>query len=158
GLERPGALRDSIAALVGAPVANGEQRLVPNVAATMGYYGDTPPPYYGPSDVDELAQVTARWGGGIPRYALIVAKYARELMRRSGARQVNLVSASLGSLIVRWLIEKDVGGLASGGSIARWLSIEGLLAGNWAASPGHPGGPGGSGGPPPMRCHPKSLY
>src|SRR6185436_2876489 len=74
------------------------------------------------------------WGGGVPRYAQIIADYARELMRRSGARQVNFVSASFGSLIVRWLIEKDVGELASRGQIARWANVEGVLAGNWAAS------------------------
>ena len=134
GVDGSEALLDSIAALVGAPVAHGEASLPTNAAATAVYYGDTPPPYYGPADVDELAQVTTRWGGGVPRYALILSKYARELLRRSGARQVNFVSGSFGSLIVRWLIEKDVAGLASSGSIARWLSVEGLLDGNWAAS------------------------
>jgi len=106
----------------------------PNVVAATRYYGDTPPSYYSPADVDEVDQVTARWGGGVPRYALIVAKYARRLLQRSGARQVNFVSASFGSLVVRWLIEKDVGGLAGEGKIARWLSAEGLLCGNWVAS------------------------
>ena len=137
GVDGSEALLDSIAALVGAPVGHGETSLPPNVAADMVYYGDTPPPYYTAADVVELAQVTAQWGGGVPRYALIVAKYARELMRRSGARQFSLVSGSFGSLIVRWMIEKDVGALASSGTIARWLSVEGLLAGNWAASRDH---------------------
>src|SRR5262249_43330534 len=130
------ALLDSIATLAGVAVADGGPVLPPSVAAMTHYYGDTPPAYYTPADVAELDQVSAQWGGGVPRYALIVAKYARDLMRRSGAQQVNFVSASFGSLIVRWLIEKNVGGLAGGGRIARWLSIEGLLAGNWAASRG----------------------
>jgi len=65
-----------------------------------------------------------------------VANYARNVMARSGAQQVNIVSGSFGSLITRWMIEKDVGGLASSGKIARWLSIEGLLAGNWEATSG----------------------
>jgi len=134
GVDGSEALLDSIAALVGVPVAHGEGSLPPNVAADMIYYGDTPPPYYTAADVAELAQVTAHWGGGVPRYALIVAKYAREMMRRSGARQVNIVSGSFGSLIVRWMIENDLAALASSGAIGRWLSIEGLLAGNWAAS------------------------
>jgi hypothetical protein len=47
---------------------------------------------------------------------------------------VNIVSGSFGSLIVRWMIENDLAALASSGAIARWLSVEGLLAGNWAAS------------------------
>jgi len=137
GLDGHEALLDSIAALVGAPVAYGEAKLPPDVAADMKYYGDTPPPYYTAADVAELAQVTAQWGGGVPRYALIVAKYARELMRRSGAHQVNIVSGSFGSLIVRWMIENNLAGLASSHAIARWLSIEGLLAGNWAATRNH---------------------
>jgi hypothetical protein len=98
------------------------------------YYGDTPPAWYTSADQARLAEITAQWGGGVPRYAQIIADYARDLMRRSGAEHVNFVSASFGSLIVRWLIEKDVDGLASGGRVARWLSIEGVLAGNWAAS------------------------
>ena len=137
GVDGSEALLDSIAALVGAPVAHGEASLPPNAAADMKYYGDTAPPYYTDADVAELARVTAQWGGGVPRYALIVAKYARELMRRTGARQVNIVSGSFGSLIVRWMIENDLETLASSGAIARWLSVEGVLAGNWAASRNH---------------------
>lgn len=134
GWDRAEALLDSVARLTGMPVADGGAVLPPHVAGATDYYGDTPPPYYTPADVAELAQVTAQWGGGVPRYALIVAKYARNLMQRSGARHVNFVSASFGSLIVRWIVENDVEGLASAGAIARWHSIEGLLAGNWAAS------------------------
>ncbi|HXJ69844.1 MAG TPA: FlgD immunoglobulin-like domain containing protein [Verrucomicrobiae bacterium] len=137
GVDGSEALLDSIAALVGAPVAHGQATLPPNAAADMVYYGDTPPPYYTSADTEELDRVTAQWGGGVPRYALIVAKYAREMMRRSGARQINIVSGSFGSEIVRWLIEKDLATLASSGAIARWLSVEGLIAGNWAASRDH---------------------
>jgi hypothetical protein len=134
GLDEREPLVDSVAALAGLPVADGGAPLPPSAIGMTGYYGDTPPAYYTPTDVAELGQVTAQWGGGVPRYALIVAKYARWLLQRSGAQQVNFVSASFGSLIVRWLIEKDAGGLASAGRIARWLSIEGILGGNWAAS------------------------
>jgi hypothetical protein len=108
--------------------------LAPNVVTGTIYYGDTPPPYYSAQDVAEVDQVTTQWGGGIPRYALILAKYAHNVLERSGAQQVNFVSGSFGSLIVRWVIEKDVGGLASQGKIARWLTAEGVLCGNWVAS------------------------
>src|SRR5689334_8044070 len=46
GVDGSEALLDSIAALVGAPVAHGEATLPPNAAADMVYYGDTAPPYY----------------------------------------------------------------------------------------------------------------
>src|SRR5262245_26954548 len=137
GVDGSEAILDSIATLVGAPVAHGEPALTPNAAAAMIYYGDTAPSYYTAQDNADLARVTTQWGGGVPRYALIVAKYVREMQRRSGAAQVNIVSGSFGSLIVRWMIENDLEALASSGTIARWLSIEGLLAGNWAASRDH---------------------
>ncbi|HET7379358.1 MAG TPA: hypothetical protein VFJ24_04880, partial [Gaiellales bacterium] len=136
GVDEDEAVLDSVASLAGVPVAHGGGVLPADAVGATSYYGDTPPAYYTAADVAQLDSVTAAWGGGVPRYALIVAKYARDLLRRSGARQVNFVSASFGSLIVRWLIEKDVEGLAGTGAIARWLSIEGLIAGNWAASRG----------------------
>ena len=129
------ALADSIAALVGMPTVTDSVGPLPaDVIAGTSYYGDVPPFYYSPADVDQVNAITQQWGGGVPRYALIVAKYARRILERSGADQVNFVSLSFGSLIVRWLIEKDVEGLASQGLIARWLSDEGVVAGNWAAS------------------------
>jgi len=128
-------LADSIAALVGLPVADTTGGPMPTDAVTATtYYGDLAPPYYSPADRAEIARLTEVWGGGVPRHAFIVARYARWVLARSGADQVNFVSASFGSLIVRWLIEKDVAGLAGEGRIARWLTIEGLIGGNWAAS------------------------
>jgi len=134
GIDRSSPMIDSVAASIGAKTADGGASLPPNVVATTWYYGDVAPSYYSAADVAQLQQITTQWGGGVPRYALIVAKYARNVLQRSGARQINLVSGSFGSLIVRWMIEKNVEGLAGEGKIARWLSIEGVLAGNWAAS------------------------
>jgi len=105
-----------------------------NLFAATTYYGDTPPEYYTAQDITDIDTVTQQYGGGIPRYAMIVAKYAKHLMQRTGAQQVNFVSGSMGSLVVRWLIEKDAEGLASSKKIARWLSIEGVVNGNYAAS------------------------
>lgn len=121
-----------IADMAGLPLLeNGEA--INSVAATT-YYGDTPPSYYTASDIAELDAVTAAYGGGMPRYGLIAAKYARHIMDRTGATQVNIVSASMGTYVARWMIEHDSDGLASEGKIARWLSLEGVLSGNWAAN------------------------
>ena len=128
------AVADSVAALAGLPVGVPNAPLPKNAVVGTTYYGDTAPSYYSAADRAEVDAITAQWGGGVPRYALIVAKYARRVLARSGADQVNLVSASFGSLIARWLIEKDLEGLASGGKIARWLSLEGVVGGNWVAS------------------------
>ncbi len=135
GNEAHEAVADSIARLAGLPVSpGGDGPLPPNVVMGVGYYGDTPPSWYTVQDRADVAAATAAAGGGVPRYATIVAKFARHVLERSGAQQVNFVSASFGSLIVRWLVEKDVEGLASGGRVARWLTVEGVVGGNWAAS------------------------
>jgi hypothetical protein len=131
------ALADTLAALAGLPAADTTGGPIPpNAVCAMEYYGDTAPDYYTAADRAEVDRLTATWGGGVPRYAYIVARLAQRALERSGAAQVNMVSGSFGSLIVRWMIEHDVAGLAHSGSIARWLSIEGVVAGNWAASRG----------------------
>jgi hypothetical protein len=129
------ALAESVATMAGLPVPREPTGPMPiNVVAGTTYYGDTTPPYYTDADRAELDRITAEWGGGVPRYAFIVARHARRVLERSGADQVNIVSVSFGSLITRWIIEKDVCGLAGEGRIARWLTAEGLIAGNWVAS------------------------
>ena len=135
GDDVPDPLLDVFAGLLDLPTINDPDGVfAPNVVAATTYYGDTPPAWYTPQDIAEVESVTELYGGGIPRYATIVAKYARHVMERSGAQQVNFASASMGSLVTRWLIEKDVEGLASEGRVARWLSLEGVIAGNWAVS------------------------
>lgn len=125
----------NLAATVGLPTAD-VAPFAPNQVAYANYYGDTPPPYYTAQDLAELAAVTATYGGGVPRYALITAKYAKEVMRRSGAQQINLFGVSMGGLVSRWMVEKDVEGLVSSGKVARWIIVEGVVAGNWIASEG----------------------
>lgn len=106
----------------------------PNVITTTEFYGDTPPDYYTPEDFADLDAVMEQYGGGIPRYALILAKFTKHVMEQSGAEQVNFMSGSLGSLITRWMIEKDLENLASEGKIARWWSLAGVMCGHWLAS------------------------
>ena len=126
---------DSIAEMAGLPnIGQPDGIFQPNVIAATTYYGSTPPDYYTSQDLADIESITAEWGGGIPRYAAIVAKYAEFVMERSGAEQVNFLSGSMGSYVVRWLIEKDVENLASDVKIARWFSLAGVVSGNWAAS------------------------
>ena len=98
------------------------------------YYGQKAPDYYTQQDIDEINSVTQQYEGGIPRYALIIAKFARHMMEETGAQHINFISASLGSLIARWIIEKDVEHLASEKKILRWQSLEGVIRGNKLAS------------------------
>lgn len=112
--------------------------VAPTQVAVTTYYGDHYPSYYSQDDIDEVNAITATYGGGVPRYALIVAKYAREVMNRSGASQVNLVGYSFGGLVTRYIIEKDLENLASDKKIARWIGIAGVISGNFAATNGGP--------------------
>lgn len=108
---------DGIASAVGPPymgVPGGLDQ--PNVVTMAEFYGDTPPAYYTAADIAELAAVTALWGGGLPRYALIQAKFIRHVLERTGAEQVNVVGASLGAAISRYMLETDVEGLMSEGA------------------------------------------
>ena len=123
-----------VADFAGLPVNDGSATLPQNVVATTTYYGSTPPSYFTPKDIAQLNAITKQYDGGIPRYAFIISKYARHIMDRSGATQVNLVSASMGSFVARWLIEKNSDAIVTDGQVARWLSLEGVLCGNWAAS------------------------
>ncbi len=105
-----------------------------NIVSSTTYYGSTPPAYYTQNDIDEIENITKIYGGGIPRYATIVGKYIKHILNETNATEVNILSVSMGSLVNRWLIEKDIENLASQKLIKKWLSIEGVIAGNYAAS------------------------
>jgi len=105
-----------------------------NILAIAPYYGDTPPSYYTQQDIEDIDKITKEYGGGIPRYATIIAKFAKYIQKQTKADRVNIVSASMGSLVTRWIIEKDVEHLASEKKISKWLSIEGVIRGNYVAS------------------------
>ncbi len=126
---------ESIPSFIALPTTNKEEdKNKPNVVATTDYYGDKPPAYYTAKDIEDIEDITAQYGGGIPRYAMIMAKYAKHLLKRTGAKQVNFVSGSMGALVTRWLIEKNYENLAADKKIARWLTLEGVVGGNYAAS------------------------
>ena len=103
----------------------------PNQIAATAYYGDTPPAWY--TDADRAADSSA--APGMPRYALRVARYVRHVLERApSATAVNILSASMGTLVTRYLIEHDLLALASEHKITRWGNLVGVTIGNWAAS------------------------
>ncbi len=101
---------------------------------TTTYYGDTPPYYYTPQDIDDIDKVTREYGGGIPRYAMIIAKFIKYALEHTQTDKITIISGSMGSLVTRWMIEKNVGNLAQERRIAKWLSINGVVRGNYLAS------------------------
>jgi len=103
----------------------------PNQVGATTYYGDTPPGWY--TDADRAADSSA--AAGMPRYALRVARYIRHVLERvPAATAVNILSASMGTEVARYLIEHDLLSLASEQKITRWGQLVGVTAGNWAAS------------------------
>lgn len=137
GRDRGHQLIDELALLMNIPTGMQNPRARNQITMTR-HYGDSYPGYYSNSDRANVDQLTNQYGGGVPRYAAIVAKFARQVMARSGARQVNIIGLSFGALIGRWMIENDYEGLASQGRIARFITVEGVVAGNWIASEGGP--------------------
>ncbi len=105
-----------------------------NFLTSIDYYGQTPPSYYNQDDIDEVKEIDQEYGGGVPKYALIVAKYAKYLLEETGAEKINIISVSMGSFVTRWMIEKDLESLASDKKIEKWLSVEGVVRGNYALS------------------------
>lgn len=106
----------------------------PDLLTMCDYYGDTPPAYYDAQDHADLAAMDAQFGGGVPRYALIMAKFTREVLERTGAAQANIEGASFGGLISRYMIRHDLEGLVSDGRIARWQTLEGANNGSYISS------------------------
>ena len=103
-----------------------------DIIVMTDYYGDTAPEYYSAQDMRDIQNAEK----GIPRYARIVAKYAKHTLKETGAKSINIISASMGSLVSRYLIEKNLEQLSSDKKIKKWLSFEGVIKGNVAGSKG----------------------
>ncbi len=102
----------------------------PNHLIGVEYYGKQPAAWLSPADVAEIDQFPYDGGPtGLPRYALITAKFIAHKMAVSGAQHVNLVCHSMGCLVSRHLIEHDLEALASSAKIVRWSTTTGVIAG-----------------------------
>ena len=133
GVDVHNELVDEIAALLGRSTGMDDPTSPSQITMAL-YYGDVYPGYYTEEDRKDVDAITDEYGGGIPRYAAIMAKFCRRVLERSGARQVNIVGVSMGGYVARWAVEKDYENLASSGKIARFITIEGVVCGNWAAT------------------------
>ena len=101
-----------------------------NIIMGVEYYGNQAPSYYTQKDIDDINKTI----DGIPKYALIIAKYTKYILNKTGAKKANIISASMGSLITRYMIEKNIENLSSDKKIEKWLTAEGVLRGNYALS------------------------
>ncbi len=63
-----------------------------------------------------------------------MAKYTKYVLEQTGAEKATIVSASMGSLITRYVIENNVENLASEKKIGSWITMEGVVQGNYVAS------------------------
>jgi len=101
-----------------------------DIIVMTDYYGSTAPEYYTSQDINDVENTE----NGIPRYALIIAKYIKYIQRETKTINVNIISASMGTLVSRYLIEKNLENISSDKKIKKWLSFEGVVKGNVAAS------------------------
>ncbi len=101
----------------------------PNQIVGTSYYGTEPPDWWTPEQQAELDAITSQWGGGVPRYAYIASQYIAHVLERTGATGFNLTCHSMGCEVSRYLIEHDVGGLASSHKLVRWVTFAGVVGG-----------------------------
>lgn len=97
--------------------------------AKIEYYGGTPASWLTPQQVAEIEQYPYDGAKALYRYALVLAKSIRHKLDISGARYVNLACHSMGCLVTRTMIEKDLEHLASEGRFVRWVTSAGVIAG-----------------------------
>jgi len=109
---------------------NYKHELEKDIITMTDYYGSTAPDYYTAQDMRDVEKAEK----GIPRYALIIAKYAKHIQRKTKTKSVNIISASMGTLVSRYLIEKNLENLSAEKKIKKWLSFEGVIKGNVAGS------------------------
>jgi len=101
----------------------------PNQMIGVEYYGAIAADWV-PRDVRmEIERYDWRTDGALHRYALVVAAFIPHIMAETGATDVNLFCHSMGCHVTRYLIENDLGGIASSGVIARWSTTTGVIAG-----------------------------
>ncbi|MBT3340777.1 MAG: hypothetical protein HN405_07570 [Planctomycetes bacterium] len=137
GVDYQDSLMDVMADMMGATsMADSGWQTASDLITIAEYYGDLAPAYYTAQDHSDLAAVTAQFGGGVPVYALIQAKFIKHVLERSGAEHVNLLGASFGGLVSRYMVCNDVEGLVSSGRIIRWETYEGANNGTWLANNG----------------------
>src|SRR5207245_252756 len=74
GVDRIDPISQTVATLAGLPTGD-VAPLAPNQLTSLEFYGAVPPPYYGPQDLADVAGAPR----GAPRYARVVAKFAREV-------------------------------------------------------------------------------
>ncbi len=109
----------------GAEVEKSPQHMV-----AVEYYGGVAPSWMTPQDIADVEAYPYDQGAkGLERYARIVAKFARWRMQLSGATHVQFACHSMGCLITRHLIERDLENLASKQQIVRWATNTGVIAG-----------------------------
>jgi len=111
-------------------LSNYDKENFSNIITGVEYYGNQSPSYYTQADIDDINNSI----NGIPRYALVVAKFTKYILEQTGATKANIISVSMGSLITRYMIEKNIENLASDKKIEKWMTAEGVLRGNYALS------------------------
>jgi hypothetical protein len=104
--------------------------LAPNQFLKVNYYGAIPADWLTPEQIAEIEAYPGQTGNsGLHRYALIVAKLLRLRLEMSGATHINVACHSMGCLITRYIIERNIENLAAERRFVRWYTSAGVIAG-----------------------------
>ena len=137
GVDYQDSLMDAMADLMGATsMADSGWETATDLITIAEYYGDIAPAYFTAQDHADQDALMAQFGGGVPIYAFRQARFVQHVLDRTGAEHVNLLGASFGGLISRYMVCNDIGGLVSSGRIIRWETYEGANSGTWLANNG----------------------
>jgi len=104
--------------------------LAPNQFLKVNYYGAIPADWLTPDQIAEIEAYPGQTGNyGLHRYALIVAKLLRKRLEMSGATHINVACHSMGCLVTRYIIERNIENLAAERRFVRWFTSAGVIAG-----------------------------
>jgi len=101
----------------------------PRQVVGMEYYGGTPSPDFTTDEVTAIEAFDPSTPDTLERYARIVATFIEHRLALCGAHAVNIYCHSMGCHITRFILEHDLGGLASHNLISRWSTISAPIGG-----------------------------
>lgn len=100
-----------------------------NQYTSLEYYGQKAASWISSPDRTEIEKHPEEGVEALQRYSLITAKFIRHKLKVSGATNVNLLCHSMGCLIIRNMIERNMENLASEDRFTRWVTVSGALSG-----------------------------
>jgi hypothetical protein len=101
----------------------------PRQLVGVEYYGTHPDPSFTDDDIAYVEEIPYNTPASIERYARVVSRFIAHRMQTSGAHSLHLLCHSMGCTVTRFLVENDLGGIASDGKLTRVTTVSGAVQG-----------------------------